>query len=211
MKASDLFIKALENEWVEYIFWIPWEENLDFFESLKNSKIKFILTRHEQAAWFMAATYWRLTWKAWVCLSTLWPWATNFITSAAYAQLWWMPMIMITGQKPILTSKQWQFQIVNIIEIMKPVTKFTKQIVNWKKIPSLIRESFRIAEEERPWAVHLELPEDIAREEIKDFHLFEINKVYRPAAELKAIVKAVKMIEEAKSPLILIEPELIEN
>lgn len=204
MKASDLFVKALENEWVEYIFWIPWEENLDLLNSLKDSKIKLIITRHEQAAWFMAATYWRLTWKAWVCLATLWPWATNLVTPSAYAQLWWMPMLMITWQKPIKKSKQWQFQIIDSVEMFKPITKFAKQIVDWRSIPSLIREAFRIAEEERPWSVHLELPEDIAREEIWEFHLFEKNKVYRPAAEEKAINLAVKMIEEAKHPLVLV-------
>lgn len=204
MKASDLFVRALENEWVEYIFWIPGEENLDFLNSLKNSKIKLIVTRHEQWAWFMAATYWRLTWKAWVCLATLGPGATNLVTPAAYAKLWWMPMLMITGQKPIKKSKQWQFQIIDTVEMFKPITKFTKQIVDWKNIPSLIREAFRIAEEERPGSVHLELPEDIAEEDVNEFHLFEKNKIYRPVAEEKAINLAIEMIEDAKHPLLLI-------
>jgi len=204
MKASDLFIKALENEGVKYIFWIPWEENLDFIESLKKSTIKLILTRHEQWAGFMAATYWRLTWKTWVCLSTLWPWATNLVTPAAYAQLWAMPILIITGQKPIKKSKQWQFQIVNIVEMMKPLTKFTKQIVNWHSIPSLVRKAFKIAEDERPWAVHLELPEDIAWEEVAESEVFEVHKTFRPWAEKMAIDQALKMIESAKSPLILV-------
>jgi acetolactate synthase-1/2/3 large subunit len=122
MKTSDLFIKALENEGVEYIFGIPGEENLDFLDSLKNSSIKLILTRHEQGAGFMAATYGRLTGKPGVCLSTLGPGATNFVTPAAYAQLGAMPMLMITGQKPIKTSKQGQFQIVDIVNMMRPIT-----------------------------------------------------------------------------------------
>ena len=105
MKASDLFIKALESEGVEYVFGIPGEENLDLLESLRTSSIKLILTRHEQAAGFMAATYGRLTGKAGVCLATLGPGATNFVTSAAYAQLGGMPMFMITGQKPVKASK----------------------------------------------------------------------------------------------------------
>ena len=163
MKASDLLVKALENEGVEYIFGIPGEENLDFLESLRASKIKFILTRHEQSAGFMAATYGRLTGKAGVCLSTLGPGATNLVTAAAYAQLGGMPMMMITGQKPIKISKQGKFQIVNVVEMMRPLTKFTKQIVNGNNIPSLVREAVRLAEEERPGAVHLELPEDVAR------------------------------------------------
>ena len=104
MKASDLFLKALENEDVEFIFGVPGEENLDFLDSLSRSKIRLILTRHEQAAGFMAATYGRLTGKAGVCLSTLGPGATNLVTAAAYAQLGGMPMLMITGQKPVKTS-----------------------------------------------------------------------------------------------------------
>ena len=122
-KASDLLVEALENEGVEYIFGVPGEENLDFLDSLSRStKIKLILTRHEQAAGFMAATYGRLTGKAGVCLSTLGPGATNFFTAAAYAQLGGMPMLMITGQKPIKSSKQGRFQIVNIVEAMRPMT-----------------------------------------------------------------------------------------
>ncbi len=101
MKASDLFVQALENEKVQYLFGIPGEENLDLLDSLSRSQIKLILTRHEQAAGFMAATYGRLTGKAGVCLSTLGPGATNLVTAAAYAQLGGMPMLMITGQKPI--------------------------------------------------------------------------------------------------------------
>ena len=104
MKASDLFIKALESEGVEYIFGIPGEENLDLLNSMKDSSIKLILTRHEQGAGFMAATFGRLTGKAGVCLATLGPGATNLVTAAAYAQLGAMPMMMITGQKPIKKS-----------------------------------------------------------------------------------------------------------
>ena len=115
MKASDLFVQCLESEGVEYIFGIPGEENLDMLESIRNSEIELILTRHEQAAGFMASTYGRLTGKAGVCLSTLGPGATNFVTVAAYAQLGAMPMMMVTGQKPIKHSKQGQFQIVNVV------------------------------------------------------------------------------------------------
>ena len=110
MKASDLFVKALEAEGVETIFGIPGEENLDLLDSLSRSSIRLILTRHEQAAGFMAATYGRLTGKAGICLSTLGPGATNLVTAAAYAQLGAMPMVMITGQKQIKTSKQGHFQ-----------------------------------------------------------------------------------------------------
>ena len=128
MKASDLFVKALEEEGVEHIFGIPGEENLDFLNSLRDSSIKLILTRHEQAAGFMASTYGRLTGKTGVCLSTLGPGATNLVTAAAYAQLAAMPMVMITGQKPVTYSKQGKFQIVDIVEMMGPLTKFTQTI-----------------------------------------------------------------------------------
>ncbi len=203
MKASDLFVKALEAEGVEYIFGIPGEENLDLLESLRSSSIKLILTRHEQGAGFMAATYGRLTGKVGVCLSTLGPGATNLVTPAAYAQLGAMPMLMITGQKPIKTSKQGRFQVIDVVDMMRPITKYTAQVVSGDRIPSIVREAFRLAHEERPGAVHIELPEDIADEQTTA-QLIEPSVVRRPIAEYKAISKAVEMIESAKSPVLLI-------
>ncbi|MGB6328315.1 MAG: acetolactate synthase large subunit [Halarcobacter sp.] len=203
MKASDLFVKALENEGVEYIFGIPGEENLDFLESLRESNIKLILTRHEQGAGFMAATYGRLTGKVGVCISTLGPGATNFSTAAAYAQLGGMPMLMITGQKPIKKSKQGRFQIIDIVGMMKPMTKYAKQVVNGNNIPSMVREAFKIATTERPGAVHIELPEDIADEEVEN-NIYPVRDFKYPAAVKSAVADAVKMIEKAKRPLLLI-------
>lgn len=203
MKASDLFVKALENEGVEYIFGIPGEENLDFLNSLEFSTIKFVLTRHEQGAGFMAATYGRLTGKPGVCLSTLGPGATNLTTPSAYAQLGAMPMLMITGQKPIKTSMQGMFQIVDTVDLLRPITKYTAQVVNGNNIPAMVREAFRLAMEERPGAVHLELPEDIAKEEC-DAHIFEVVGHRRPDADEMAIREAAEMIREAKMPLLLI-------
>jgi acetolactate synthase-1/2/3 large subunit len=203
MKASDLFVRSLEHEGVKFIFGIPGEENLDFLESLRESKIKLILTRHEQAAGFMAATYGRLTGKVGVCLSTLGPGVTNFVTSAAYAQLGAMPVLMISGQKPIKKSKQGQFQIIDVVEMMRPLTKFTKQIVHGNNIPVLVREAMRLAREERPGAVHLELPEDIAAEEC-DTKPYDQVYFRRPQADGKTIDKACEMIQQAKMPLILI-------
>eukprot|EP00250_Pteridium_aquilinum_P001226 c11433_g1_i1 orf=512-3865(-) len=202
-KASDVFVRALENEKIKYIFGIPGEENLDLLDSLNGSSIKLILTRHEQAAGFMAATLGRLSGNVGVCLSTLGPGATNFATAAAYAQLAGFPMMMITGQKPIRKSKQGSFQIVDIVENMRPVTKFTKQIADGELIPSLVREAVRQAEEERPGAVHLELPEDIAGT-MTEGQLFPVHPVRRPIAEGKAIEQAVKMIEAASHPLLLV-------
>lgn len=203
MKASDLFVKALEAEGVEYIFGIPGEENLDLLESIRSSSIKLVLTRHEQGAGFMAATYGRLTGKVGVCLSTLGPGATNLVTPAAYAQLGAMPMLMITGQKPIKTSKQGRFQVIDVVDMLRPVTKYTTQVVSGERIPSAIREAFRIAHEERPGAVHIELPEDIAAEQTTT-PLLKPSLSRRPIAEYKAINRAVEMIEQATSPLLLI-------
>lgn len=203
MKASDLFVKALEEEGVEYIFGIPGEENLDLLNSLKDSSIKLILTRHEQAAGFMAATYGRLTGKSGVALSTLGPGATNLVTAAAYSQLAAMPMVMITGQKPVKHSKQGKFQILDVVDMMRPLTKYTHSIVSGNNIPSRIREAFRISQEERPGAAHLELPEDVAGEEAESQPLPR-SRARRPVAEGKAIKQAVEMIEKAKNPLLLI-------
>ncbi len=206
MNASDLFVKTLENEGVEVVYGVPGEENLDFLEALRKSNIKLILNRHEQGAAFMAATYGRLTGKPGVCLATLGPGATNLVTGAAYAQLGAFPMVMITGQKPIKASKQGQFQILNVVEMMRPLTKYTKQIVNATLIPSIVREAFREAQEERPGAVHLELPEDIARESVDETTspVFQIARTYRPCADERIVLEAAAMIRAARYPLLLI-------
>ncbi|MEQ8651357.1 MAG: acetolactate synthase large subunit [Kiloniellales bacterium] len=203
-KAAQVLVDSLENEGVEYLFGVPGEENLDLLDSLSRSKqIKLILTRHEQAAGFMAATYGRLTGKAGVCLSTLGPGATNFFTAAAYAQLGGMPMMMITGQKPIKTSKQGRFQIVDIVKALGPMTKFAHQLASADNIPSRVREAFRLAEEEKPGAVHLELPEDIAGEETASRPI-PPSLTRRPVPEHKAIRAAVKRLEQATCPILVI-------
>jgi acetolactate synthase-1/2/3 large subunit len=203
-KASDLFIQCLEQEGVEYIFGVPGEENLDFLDSLSRStKIKLILTRHEQGAGFMAATYGRHTGKTGVCLATLGPGATNFVTAAAYAQLGGMPMMMITGQKPIKKSKQGRFQILDVVAMMGPITKYTYQMASADNIPSRVREAIRLAEEEKPGAVHLELPEDIADEQTDSLPIPR-SVARRPSADAKAIAMAAAKLEAAKSPILVI-------
>jgi acetolactate synthase I/II/III large subunit len=203
MKASDIFVKALEAEGVEYIFGIPGEENLDLLDSLSRSHIKLIVARHEQAAGFMAATYGRLTTKAGVALATLGPGATNLVTAAAYAQLGAMPMVMITGQKPIKVSKQGRFQIVDVVGMMDPLTKYACQIQGADSIAAHVKEAFRVAEEERPGASHLELPEDIAQEH-SDTFVIQKSPALRPVADNKAIEAAARMIENAKHPLLML-------
>lgn len=202
-KASDLFVQALEAEGVEYVFGLPGEENLDMVESLRTSKIKLVLTRHEQGAGFMAATYGRLTGKAGVCMATLGPGATNLATPAAYAYLGAFPLVMITGQKPIKKSKQGRFQIVDIVELYRPVCKMSKQIVNGNTIPALVREAFRIAQEERPGTVLLELPEDIASEDT-DSPLIPSHERYYAVADNPVLDEAAKLIRAAKRPLVLV-------
>ena len=203
MKASDLLVKALENEGVTHIFGIPGEENLDVLDSLSRSSIKLVLTRHEQAAGFMAATYGRLTGKAGVCLATLGPGATNLVTAAAYANLGAMPMVMITGQKPIKTSKQGHFQIVDVVDMMEPVTKLSSRIDSGDRVTASVREAFRRAQEERPGATHMELPEDIAQED-SDVPVIAPSHARRPVAEDKAIARAVELIRGAKQPVLLV-------
>jgi len=197
VKASDLFVKALENEGVEYVFGIPGEENLDLLESLSKSNIELILTRHEQGAGFMAATYGRLTGKPGVCLSTLGPGATNLVTPVAYAQLGAMPMVVITGQKPIKERQQGQFQIIDVVDMMTPITKYTQPIISANSIPAHIREAFRRAEDERPGASHLELSDDIAREEVSANPITP-SFSRRPITEHKAVRHVLQLLKDGK-------------
>ncbi len=202
-KASDLFVSALEAEGVEHIFAVPGEENLDLLESIRTSSVKLVLTRHEQGAGFMAATYGRLTGKPGVCMATLGPGATNLTTPAAYAHLGGMPLIMITGQKPIKKSKQGQFQIIDVVGLFDPICKMSKQIVHGNTIPALVREAFRVAGEERPGAVLLELPEDIAAEDT-DEHILVPHARHYAVADDAVLDEAAAMIRAAKMPLVLL-------
>ena len=203
MKAAELLVRSLEAEGVERIFAVPGEENLDLLDALRESTIQLIVTRHEQAAGFMAAACGRLTGKPGVCLSTLGPGATNLVTAAAYAELGGMPLLMITGQKPIKNSRQGHFQIVDVVDLMRPVTRYTRQVVSAVTIPARVREAFRQAETERPGACHLEVPEDILREEV-DQQPLTAGQARRPIAEEKAIQAAVKAIEDSHRPLLLV-------
>jgi acetolactate synthase-1/2/3 large subunit len=202
-KGSDFLVAALENEGVERIFALPGEENLDVLESLRHSKIKLVLTRHEQAAGFMAATYGRLTGRAGVCMTTLGPGALNLTTSAAYAHLGAMPMVMITGQKAIRSSHQARFQIVDIVATMRPLTKMATQIVAAQSVPTLVRDAFRVAQQERPGPVHLELPEDVAADDASA-DMIPPHVVELPVASEAAIDRAAEMLGQAKRPLVML-------
>lgn len=207
MKASDLFVKILEKKGVEVIYWVPGEENLDLLDSIGKSNIKLILTRNEQTAVFMAATYGRFTGQPGVALATLGPGATNMMTWVAYAQLGGMPLIVITGQKPQNKSKQGAFQIIDAVSMMKPVTKFATSIVNGARVPYILENAFKIATSEKPGAVHLELPEDIAEEIVEDNYAIvdlKTQKQRRPVIDKKWVELLIQEIQKAKSPIILI-------
>jgi acetolactate synthase I/II/III large subunit len=203
-KASDLLVQALENEGVDRIFGVPGEENLDVVESIRTSRIELVVTRHEQPAAFMAATHGRLTGRPGVCITTLGPGALNLTTGAAYALLGAMPMIMLTGQKPIMTAKQAKFQVVDIVATMRPLTKMARQIVSTRMIPTLVRDAFRVAQEERPGPVHLELPEDVAAEKLEeDVPLIPPHPTELPVAPPVAIARAADMLIAARHPLLM--------
>ncbi|MBM4056083.1 MAG: acetolactate synthase large subunit [Planctomycetes bacterium] len=203
MKASDLFVHQLQEEDVEYIFGLPGEENLDFLDSIRKAKIKLFVTRHEQAAAFMAATYGRLTGKAGVCFSTLGPGATNLVTGVAHAQLIGAPLIAVTGQKALVGNWQAKFQSVDIVNLMKPITKHSISIIDPNTIPTIVRDSFKVAEEERPGAVHIELPEDVASSRA-NAAVQKRGFIRRPSPDHRAIDEAAKLINKAKYPLIII-------
>ncbi|MES1937206.1 acetolactate synthase large subunit [Salinisphaera hydrothermalis] len=203
MKASDLFVRCLEEEGVEYVFGVPGEENLDLIESLRGSRIQLVVTRHEQHAAFMAATYGRLTGRAGVCLSTLGPGATNLLTGIAYAQLGGMPLLAITGQKAIRDNRQGKFQLIDVVDTFRPVTKWNSSLTDSGVIPRSIRHAFKVAEAERPGAVHLELPEDIASEAIEPARPQKRVTLRRPNADEQALDVAARMIRDAEQPVII--------
>lgn len=202
MKASDLFVKCLENEGVEYIFGIPGEENLDLMDSLLSSDIKFILTRHEQGAAFMADVYGRLSGRAGVCLATLGPGALNLVTAVADAQLDNAPLVAITGQLPLNLMHKESHQYVDIVEMFRRITKWNTQIKSETMISEAVRKAFKVAQTEKPGATHLELPEDIASLEIEDVPLRWQQPI--PTEPNKEQVKrAAKVITDAEYPIIL--------
>lgn len=203
MKAAKLFVKCLEAAGVTRMFGVPGEENLAFLDAVRDSNIEFVTTRDEQSAVFMAATVGRLTGRVGIALSTLGPGATNLVTGVAYANLGAMPVLVITGQKPIRASKQGQFQIIDVVRMMEPITKYARTIPSASRIPSMVYEAIKMAESERPGATHLEFPEDIAEEE-SDEKPIVWKKVRRPNPDDKSIEAASAMIKKSKNPIVVI-------
>ncbi|MBA4372729.1 MAG: acetolactate synthase large subunit, partial [Thermodesulfovibrio sp.] len=200
MKASDLLVKCLENEGVEYIFGLPGEETLDLMESLRTSRIRFIVARHEQVAAFMADAYGRLTGKAGVCMATLGPGATNLLTGVADAFLDGAPLVAITGQADLKRIHKESHQYIDIVEIFSSVTKWNGRIESPEIIPEMVRKAFKVAESEKPGAVQLELPENIAAMDVADLHTAMISPIHprRSSPDRPSLRKAAELIEQAK-------------
>ena len=202
MKASDLFVKCLETEGVTKIFGIPGEENADLMISLKKSKIEFVLCRHEQAAAFMADVYGRLTGKAGVCLATLGPGVTNLMTGLADANMDRAPVVAIIGQGSTERLHKESHQIMDSISMVAPISKWAQTILSAKNVSEVVRKAFKVAETEKPGVTVIELPEDVAKEEVNE-NPIKPTLIRRPAADNRAVNEAIDLIISAKNPIIL--------
>ena len=202
MKASELLVRCLENEGVEYVFGIPGEEILDILDSLSRSRIKYVLTRHEQGAAFMANVYGRLTGKAGVCLSTIGPGATNLMTGVANAFLDYSPLVAINGQTSLDRINKETHQYHNVVEMFKPITKWNARVELPEALPGLVRKAFELAQKERPGATHIEIPMDISAAEVYGAPL-EVTTTEYPVPSPLSIRKAADIIEQASCPVII--------
>jgi len=167
VKAGELFVRCLENEGVEAIFGIPGEENIDILNALLNSRIRFISTRHEQAAAFMADVYGRVTGRAGVCLATLGPGATNLVTGVADANMDHAPVVAISGQSATTRMHKESHQYLDLVNLFRPIVKFCTQIIEPETIPEVVRKAFKTAEAEKPGVSYIDLPENIAKTEVE--------------------------------------------
>ena len=170
MKAAELLVRCLENEGVRIVFGLPGEENLAVMDALLDSGIRFIETRHEQGAAFMADVYGRLSGKAGVCLSTLGPGATNLLTGVVDAYLDRVPLVAITGQASLNRRHKESHQYIDVLSMFKPITKWNTSVPRAEVIPEAVRKAFKVAQTEKPGSTHLELPEDVAEEPVPDAH-----------------------------------------
>ena len=202
MKASDLLVRCLENEGVDYVFGIPGEEVLDIMDSLSRSTIKFVTTRHEQGAALMANVYGRLTGKAGVCLSTIGPGATNLITGVANAFLDYAPLVAISGQTALDRIHKETHQCINIAEMFKPITKWNALVELPETLPQLVRKAFELAQVERPGATHIDIPMDILAAEVQEAPL-EVKTIEYTLSSPASIQKAANIIEQADYPVII--------
>ena len=202
MKGSDLFVKCLENEGVEYIFGIPGEETLDLIDSLSRSSIKFIVTRHEHGAAFIADVYGRLSHKPGVCLSTLGPGATNLITGVADAYLDRAPLVAITGQATLEKTHKEAHQYIDVVGLFKYITDWNTTIMRADFIPEVVRKAFDVAAD-APGATHIELPEDVAEEETGKAPLARKGKGHINVPDDEELKTVISFMEMASMPVIL--------
>ncbi len=202
MKASDLLVKCLETEGITHIFGVPGEENADFMMSLEPSPIEFVLTRHEQGAAFMAEVYGRLTGNPAACLGTLGPGATNLITGVADANMDRAPVLVITGQGETGRQHKESHQVMDVVEMYRPVTKWAHQIVAPRSIPEIVRKAVRVARSEKPGAVLIELPEDVAKLDT-DMQPLEPRRFRRPGPDDKIADRVFEQIRKAERPIII--------
>jgi len=203
VNAAQLLVRCLENEGVRYVFGIPGEETLDLNAALEDSdKIQFVLTRHEQAAAFMADVYGRLSSFPGVCLATLGPGATNLLTGVADAQLDRAPLVAITGQAGLELVHLESHQYIDVVQMFTPITKWSTRVSVAESVPEVVRKAFRLARIEKPGATHIELPEDVAKEDVRSTPL-EVRRTSYPKAQQEAIERAAQIINAAKTPVIL--------
>ena len=202
MKAADLFVKCLENEGVEYIFGIPGEENIDVMDALLDSPIKFVTTHHEQGAAFMADVYGRLTGRAGVCMSTLGPGATNLITGVADANMDRAPIVAIAGQGATTRLHKESHQILDLVSMFDPITKYSTQILEPGIVPEIVRKAFKVAQTEKPGATFIDFPENVA-EMPTDKKPIKVQTAYTSEAPGHKVEEAAKLITAAKAPMIL--------
>ncbi len=203
MKASELLVRCLEAEGIEYIFGVPGEENADFMIALEDSdSIRFILTRHEQGAAFMAEVFGRLTGTPAVCLGTLGPGATNLITGVADANMDRAPMLVLTGQGASTRLHKESHQVMDVVAMFRPVTKWATSILHPHNVPEIVRKAVRLARSEKPGACHIELPEDVAKMDVEAEPMTP-HRYRRPVAEPEQIEVAFEMLRNARRPIIL--------
>lgn len=204
LRAADLFVRCLENEGVETIFGIPGEENLDLMDALLDSRIRFITTRHEQGAGFMADVHGRLTGRAGVCLSTLGPGATNLVTAVADANMDGAPVVAIAGQAATNRLHKQSHQVVDLVRLFEPVTKYGAQIRSPETIPEIVRKAFKVAQTEKPGCSFIEFPEDVAAEMVAAGKApLRVQSATPPVPSPDKVTQAARIISEARSPLIM--------
>jgi acetolactate synthase-1/2/3 large subunit len=202
VNAAQLFIKCLENEGVEYIFGVPGEENLEVMDALLDSRIRFITTRHEQGAAFMADVYGRLTGRAGVCLSTLGPGATNLVTGVADANLDHAPVVAIAGQAGTSRLHKESHQVLDLEQMFRPITKYSSRLLNSDVVPEVVRKAFKIAQSEKTGATFIEFPEDVASLPAVAKPL-RVSQPFPPEPPQEQVERAARLISEARNPMIL--------